>query len=884
MKQQIHKWLRPMLCFALLAAAACSDDDTDAAASRPVPPVLQTDIPAEGYHFVYFKQEPRTFTMTVDAPWEITKTAGWFVVTPKTGKAGENIRITIEGDLNTAEARTGEFTIRANSGNFRYPCIAEQTVRLTQDAFRSAGISISGLESYRDRIVDFPADKPQPVTFSVTASYDWTIEVSDASWVAVTPLKGGAGYPVQVTVAPTANTTREARSSELAIVCFDPENPENRSEELVTLRQSRMADTHAAGYVFFEDDFDWITPLWDASKYNQLYGWPTVDDSDFHFFTAGANTAVGAKAAELGYTFNGSVYGRYLGFVKLGKTNENGILTTRALNGIDRERNATLLVEFDGAYYMTAAGTVDNGTAMKVTVVGDGTIDDPEATDEGRSLTIPMLHAFAWDRYAFVVKDATSATQIQFCDGVAASNIKTRLFLDNVKITRADDETAEAPGPEAVVLPLAAAVDPMTPAEIDFDEQTLAYTVRVNRAWEIASDAEWLTIDALTSGIKSPGAQGAKIGADKLSATAPATELLYNVRLKAARNDGEARTGRISLKADGKTIGSIEVRQAENTAENTLTVEGLADNAAELGYDRTAADASVTFTVNSTTEWSAATDDAWYTLTPASGQAGKTEVTLRAAETNRGTRRFGRFAIAAKNNAELSTSIAVSQAPAAQGSAPWDLSAPIQWKFSAADMPKYIPEFANDKQDYYPADMTGNTRNALPSETADGPGYIAYAHNSLAIDVNNKCARIIGATGEPYVTGAWPGDWWMFTVPVKSLAAGTSVHFKGTSKTSGTGMKYWLMEYEDGGVWKPVAETKTATVDGAQIVYTQEHMNTTALKVDFTVTFSQAIADGAIRFRYTCAANAQASGKGALKAPNGGTHRWQEPLTIEIVQ
>ena len=824
MKQQIHKWLRPMLCFALLAAAACSDDDTDAAASRPVPPVLQTDIPAEGYHFVYFKQEPRTFTMTVDAPWEITKTAGWFVVTPKTGKAGENIRITIEGDLNTAEARTGEFTIRANSGNFRYPCIAEQTVHLT---------------------------------LSVPASYDWTIEVSDASWVAVTPLKGGAGYPVQVTIAPTANTTREARSSELAIVCFDPENPENRSEELVTLRQSRMADTHAAGYVFFEDDFDWITPLWDASKYNQLYGWPTVDDSDFHFFTAGANTAVGAKAAELGNTFNGSVYGRYLGFVKLGKTNENGILTTRALSGIDRERNATLLVEFDGAYYMTAAGTVDNGTAMKVTVVGDGTIDDPEATDEGRSLAIPMLHAFAWDRYAFVVKDATSATQIQFCDGVAASNIKTRLFLDNVKIMRADDETAEAPGPEAVVLPLAADVDPMTPAEIDFDEQTLAYTVRVNRAWEIASDAEWLTIDALTSGIKSPGAQGAKIGADKLSATAPATELLYNVRLKAARNDGEARTGRISLKADGKTIGSIEVKQAENTAENTLTVEGLADNAAELGYDRTAADASVTFTVNSTLEWSAATDDAWYTLTPASGRAGKTEVTLRAAETNRGTRRFGRFAIAAKNNAELSASIAVSQAPAAQGSAPWDLSAPIQWKFSAADMPKYIPEFANDKQDYYPADMTGNTRNALPSETADGPGYIAYAHNSLAIDVNNKCARIIGATGEPYVTGAWPGDCWTYTV---------------------------LMEYEDGGVWKPVAETKTATVDGAQIVYTQEHMNTTALKVDFTVTFSQAIADGAIRFRYTCAANAQASGKGALKGPNGGTHRWQEPLTIEIVQ
>lgn len=48
----------------------------------------------------------------------------------------------------------------------------------------------------------------------------------------------------------------------------------------------------------------------------------------------------------------------------------------------------------------------------------------------------------------------------------------------------------------------------------------------------------------------------------------------------------------------------------------------------------------------------------------------------------------------------------------------------------------------------------------------------------------------------------------------------------------------------------------------------------TNITVDVTVTYDNAISGGNIEFRFVCAANWQASGKGALAKPNGGTMRW----------
>ena len=48
----------------------------------------------------------------------------------------------------------------------------------------------------------------------------------------------------------------------------------------------------------------------------------------------------------------------------------------------------------------------------------------------------------------------------------------------------------------------------------------------------------------------------------------------------------------------------------------------------------------------------------------------------------------------------------------------------------------------------------------------------------------------------------------------------------------------------------------------------------TNFTVDGTGTYANASSGGIIEFRFVCAANWQASGKGALTKPNGGTMRW----------
>ena len=120
MKRLRNKWFLPLFCAALLATGGCSEDETESSSREPLPPTITTEnIPDQGFSFLYTAQEPQTFLLSSDAPWEITKTEGWFVVTPKEGEAGTGLEISVIANENTGEERTGEFTIRANSGNHR---------------------------------------------------------------------------------------------------------------------------------------------------------------------------------------------------------------------------------------------------------------------------------------------------------------------------------------------------------------------------------------------------------------------------------------------------------------------------------------------------------------------------------------------------------------------------------------------------------------------------------------------------------------------------------------------------------------------------------------------------------------------------------------------
>lgn len=860
----MNKWLWSLLCVTLLGAAACSDDDTEGDSGNPIPPALSTEnLPDAGLKFLYSALTPHTFTMNVDAPWEITKTAGWFVVTPNKGEAGQNIQVTVTPALNQGEARDGEFTIRANSGNNLHPCLTEKSIPLSQDAYLAAGIVITGLE---ERLLAFEAEDTDPVVFTVEASYDWTLTVENETWLTVAPKSGKAGSAAQVTITPKANTTDERRESKITITAGDAEFGENTAEEIIELVQAPYMpkDTHAEGYVFFSDDFQWIPDNW-VSPYTK-YGWPSVsidgtNGNEFALSTDGMKEAVAAK----GYTYTPSVYARYEGHVKLGKTANMGAITIPALTGIDAGKAATLLVQFDAAAYSSAGGTVDNGDDhMDVTIEGPGTIGDLVET----SALVEVKNVWEWTRYSLIVYGATNETRITFG---SEREVKCRLYLDNITVTRAKDENPEAPAPEALVTPLdKEIVNTSDPGLFDANNMvvaeggTLTCSVRVNKAWTAETDCDWLTITTVRCGDADPSTvTGANNGASLSNgvATVKATGLPYvTTKVEVGRNSGgENRTGHIIIKSEGAEIEKVAVTQAaEGTSVTGIVITGLTENQIpEFAADATA---ETTFTVRADTDWTIEVPAAetWYSVTPLSGAA-NTDVTVTVTPTpNTGGARDGSFTIQSGTNTET---ILLSQAPSAS-------ALHFEWSFPATAEENNM---VSRTERWYKSDDGKARIDAV--RAVDNP---SNPDMSYSLGYDNEIGRIL-------MYGFALDDYWLFTLPVKNFKANTTLNLRALISSSASGPKFYILEYSADGQasWTSVnttsIEDKSAKDTALRtIVYTHMMPDTPAngdVIVDDDITIPTAVADGNIYLRLrVCDAMAGNKAKNIVPA-NGGTTR-----------
>lgn len=860
----MNKWLWSLLCVTLLGAAACSDDDTEGDSGNPIPPALSTEnLPDAGLKFLYSALTPHTFTMNVDAPWEITKTAGWFVVTPNKGEAGQNIQVTVTPALNQGEARDGEFTIRANSGNNLHPCLTEKSIPLSQDAYLAAGIVITGLD---ERLLAFEAEDTDPVVFTVETSYDWTLTVENETWLTVAPKSGKAGSAAQVTITPKANTTDERHESKITITAGDAEFGENTAEEIIELVQAPYMpkDTHAEGYVFFSDDFQWIPDNW-VSPYTK-YGWPSVsidgtNGNEFALSTDGMKEAVAAK----GYTYTPSVYARYEGHVKLGKTANMGAITIPALTGIDAGKAATLLVQFDAAAYSPAGGTVDNGDDhMDVTIKGPGTIGDLVET----SALVEVKNVWEWTRYSLIVYGATNETRITFG---SEREVKCRLYLDNITVTRAKDENPEAPAPEALVTPLdKEIVNTSDPSLFDANSMvvaeggTLTCSVRVNKAWTAETDCDWLTITTVRCGDADPSTvTGANNGASLSNgvATVKATGLPYvTTKVEVGRNSGgESRTGHIIIKSEGAEIEKVAVTQAaEGTSVTGIVITGLTENQIpEFAADATA---ETTFTVRADTDWTIEVPvaETWYSVTPLSGAA-NTDVTVTVTPTpNTGGARDGSFTIQSGTNTET---ILLSQAPSAS-------ALHFEWSFPATAEENNL---VSRTERWYKSDDGKARIDAV--RAVDNP---SNPDMSYSLGYDNEIGRIL-------MYGFALDDYWLFTLPVKNFKANTTLNLRALISSSAAGPKFYILEYSADGQasWTSVnttsIEDKSAKDTALRtIVYTHMMPDTPAngdVIVDDDITIPTAVADGNIYLRLrVCDAMAGNKAKNIVPA-NGGTTR-----------
>lgn len=860
----MNKWLWSLLCVTLLGAAACSDDDTEGDSGNPIPPALSTEnLPDAGLKFLYSALTPHTFTMSVDAPWEITKTAGWFVVTPNKGEAGQNIQITVTPTLNQGEARDGEFTIRANSGNNLHPCLTQKSIPLSQDAYLAAGIVLTGLD---ERLLAFEAEDTDPVVFTVEASYDWTLTVENETWLTVAPKSGKAGSAAEVTITPKANTTDERRESKITITAGDAEFGENTAEEIIELVQAPYMpkDTHAEGYVFFSDDFQWIPDNW-VSPYTK-YGWPSVsidgtNGNEFALSTDGMKEAVAAK----GYTYTPSVYARYEGHVKLGKTANMGAITIPALTGIDAGKAATLLVQFDAAAYSSAGGAVDNGDDhMDVTIKGPGTIGDLVET----TALVEVKNVWEWTRYSLIVYGATNETRITFG---SEREVKCRLYLDNITVTRAKDENPEAPAPEALVTPLdKEIVNTSDPSLFDANSMvvaeggTLTCSVRVNKAWTAETDCDWLTITTVRCGDADPSTvTGANNGASLSNgvATVKATGLPYvTTKVEVGRNSGgESRTGHIIIKSEGAEIEKVAVTQAaEGTSVTGIVITGLTENQIpEFAADATA---ETTFTVRADTDWTIEVPvaETWYSVTPLSGAA-NTDVTVTVTPTpNTGGARDGSFTIQSGTNTET---ILLSQAPSAS-------ALHFEWSFPATAEENNL---VSRTERWYKSDDGKARIDAV--RAVDNP---SNPDMSYSLGYDNEIGRIL-------MYGFALDDYWLFTLPVKNFKANTTLNLRALISSSASGPKFYILEYSADGQasWTSVnttsIEDKSAKDTALRtIVYTHMMPDTPAngdVIVDDDITIPTAVADGNIYLRLrVCDAMAGNKAKNIVPA-NGGTTR-----------
>lgn len=860
----MNKWLWSLLCVTLLGAAACSDDDTEGDSGNPIPPALSTEnLPDAGLKFLYSALTPHTFTMNVDAPWEITKTAGWFVVTPNKGEAGQNIQVTVTPTLNQGEARDGEFTIRANSGNNLHPCLTEKSIPLSQDAYLAAGIVITGLD---ERLLAFEAEDTDPVVFTVEASYDWTLTVENETWLTVAPKSGKAGSAAEVTITPKANTTDERRESKITITAGDAEFGENTAEEIIELVQAPYMpkDTHTEGYVFFSDDFQWIPDNW-VSPYTK-YGWPSVsidgtNGNEFALSTDGMKEAVAAK----GYTYTPSVYARYEGHVKLGKTANMGAITIPALTGIDAGKAATLLVQFDAAAYSSAGGAVDNGDDhMDVTIKGPGTIGDLVET----TALVEVKNVWEWTRYSLIVYGATNETRITFG---SEREVKCRLYLDNITVTRAKDENPEAPAPEALVTPLdKEIVNTSDPSLFDANSMvvaeggTLTCSVRVNKAWTAETDCDWLTITTVRCGDADPSTvTGANNGASLSNgvATVKATGLPYvTTKVEVGRNSGgESRTGHIIIKSEGAEIEKVAVTQAaEGTSVTGIVITGLTENQIpEFAADATA---ETTFTVRADTDWTIEVPvaETWYSVTPLSGAA-NTDVTVTVTPTpNTGGARDGSFTIQSGTNTET---ILLSQAPSAS-------ALHFEWSFPATAEENNL---VSRTERWYKSDDGKARIDAV--RAVDNP---SNPDMSYSLGYDNEIGRIL-------MYGFALDDYWLFTLPVKNFKANTTLNLRALISSSASGPKFYILEYSADGQasWTSVnttsIEDKSAKDTALRtIVYTHMMPDTPAngdVIVDDDITIPTAVADGNIYLRLrVCDAMAGNKAKNIVPA-NGGTTR-----------
>ena len=166
------------------------------------------------------------------------------------------------------------------------------------------------------------------------------------------------------------------------------------------------------------------------------------------------------------------------------------------------------------------------------------------------------------------------------------------------------------------------------------------------------------------------------------------------------------------------------------------------------------------------------------------------------------------------------------------------------------------------------------TKQMLPANAGEGKSFAAIS----AVGVNDRTP--VTSLSKVYKTSAaamkmFTGDYLLFTLPVKSLAAGTDIDFMATfGATDNSAPKYWMCEIFDKGEWRQPKESDIKTAaDGTRYSFYiknfSSYQHTTFVQ---TFTLSEAVSDGLLKIRCRAVGNVNGGGTTLLPTAAGGIY------------
>jgi hypothetical protein len=294
------------------------------------------------------------------------------------------------------------------------------------------------------------------VDISIDANIEWNYTLTDNSWLREPQLS-----PTGISFVAPVNETGIPRETILTVNPVDAQYADLKAEITVRQISERVDDGKEIGFVYFEDNFDWITAFGgpdDIKAINDFAagfsegsyptsGYPPVTATLNMYSYAPAGGAVGDLNVEFtarGYTDiqPGSEW-RTIYFaahyLKFGKTNyQTGL--QRTIPNTDREKPTNIRFTFDATPVITGSGNYD-AVDLVVEIEGAGSVNvDDGVTKSSGDLDIRQANRtfpWTWKPLEVVLYSVTSDTKVTLkpnTDGNASGT--KRYYLDNLKFVK----------------------------------------------------------------------------------------------------------------------------------------------------------------------------------------------------------------------------------------------------------------------------------------------------------------------------------------------------------------------------------------------------------------------------------------------------------------